>query len=212
MLKSVLFDLDGTLIDSIPFISLSFEHTFRQLGLPWRNGEVLNTIGLPLCDVAEDYAPGNADTFLEVYAEFQKETQDKLLKPFPETKNTLNHLLEKGYQIGVVTSKRRQATKKSLDITELRKYLEVVVSVEDACQPKPNPDCLLAALQQLEVLPDEAVYVGDSIYDILTGKNAGTATIGVTWGIAAKEDLKKQQPDFLVDSWEELRSAIESIT
>ncbi|HBG22114.1 MAG TPA: haloacid dehalogenase [Peptococcaceae bacterium] len=212
MLNAVLFDLDGTLIDSIPLIRLSFEHTFRQLGLPWGNGEVLNTIGLPLRDVAEDYAPGNAETFLAVYAEFQKETQDKLLKPFPETKKTLNHLQEKGYHIGVVTSKRRKATRKSLDITELEKYLEVVVSVEDACKPKPNPDCLLAALQQIEVPPDETVYVGDSIYDILTGKNAGAATIGVTWGIAAKEDLKRQQPDFLVDSWEELRSAIDCLS
>jgi pyrophosphatase PpaX len=188
MLKAVLFDLDGTLIDSIPLIRLSFEHTFHQLGLPWGKGEVLNTIGLPLRDVAEDYAPGNAETFLAVYAEFQKKTQDKLLKPFPETKKTLNHLQEKGYHIGVVTSKRRKATKTSLDITELKKYLEVVISVEDAQKPKPNPDCLLAALKQLDIQPNEAVYIGDSIYDILTGKNAGAATIGVTWGIAAKEE------------------------
>jgi pyrophosphatase PpaX len=212
MLKAVLFDLDGTLIDSIPLIRLSFEHTFHQLGLPWGKGEVLNTIGLPLRDVAEDYAPGNAETFLAVYAEFQKKTQDKLLKPFPETKKTLNHLQEKGYHIGLVTSKRRKATKTSLDITELKKYLEVVISVEDAQKPKPNPDCLLAALKQLDIQPNEAVYIGDSIYDILTGKNAGAATIGVTWGIAAKEDLKKQRPDFLVDSWEELRSAIDCLS
>lgn len=89
-----------------------------------------------------------------------------------------------------MTSKRRKATKTSLDITELKKYLEVVISVEDAQKPKPNPDCLLAALKQLDIQPNEAVYIGDSIYDILTGKNAGAATIGVTWGIAAKEDLK----------------------
>lgn len=212
MLKAILFDLDGTLIDSIPLIRLSFEHTFDRLGLPWGQGEVLNTIGLPLRDVAKHYAPGNAEKFLAIYAEFQKKTQEKLLKPFPEAEKALNHLQEEGYRTGVVTSKRRKATKESLIITGLEKYLEVVVTVEDAGRPKPNPDSLLSALEHLETPSGKAVYIGDSIYDILTGKNARVATIGVTWGIAAKEDLKKQQPDFLVDSWEELHSAIKCLS
>ncbi|MDD2360350.1 MAG: HAD-IA family hydrolase [Syntrophaceticus schinkii] len=208
MLKAILFDLDGTLIDSIPLIRLSFEHTFKHLGLPWGQGEVLNTIGLPLRDVAKHYAPENYEEFLAVYAEFQVKTQEKLLKPFPEAKRTLNHIQEKGYRTGVVTSKRRKATRESLSLTGLDKYLEVVVAVEDAGRPKPNPDSILKALEQLDIPPAKGVYIGDSIYDIITGKNAGVATIGVTWGIAAKDDLKKQQPDFLVDSWKELRSAI----
>lgn len=211
-MKAIVFDLDGTLIDSIPLISLSFEHTFDRLGIPWGQGEVLNTIGLPLRDVAKHYAPDNAEEFLSIYAEFQVKTQEKLLKPFPEAKKTLSRMQEKGYRTGIVTSKRRKATRESLSITGLDKYLEVVVAVEDAGRPKPNPDSLLSALEQLDTPPAKSVYIGDSIYDIITGKNAGAATIGVTWGIAVKDDLKKQQPDFLVDSWEELRSAIKHLS
>ncbi|MGB4504338.1 MAG: HAD-IA family hydrolase [Syntrophaceticus sp.] len=211
-MEAIIFDLDGTLIDSIPLIRLSFEHTFNQLGLPWGKGEVLNTIGLPLRDVAKHYAPDHVEEFLAVYAEYQVKTQKKLLKPFPQAKKTLSHIQKKGYRTGVVTSKRRKATSESLSITGLEKYLEVVVTVEDASKPKPNPDSLLSALEQLNAHPSQAVYIGDSIYDIITGKNAGAATIGVTWGIAAKNDLKKQQPDFLVDSWEELRSAINDLS
>ncbi len=208
MLKAILFDLDGTLIDSIPLIRMSFEHTFDCLGLPWGEGEVLNTIGLPLRDAAKQYAPGEEEEFLKVYAEYQKRTQEKLLKPFPEAKRALAHFHDQGYFTGVVTSKRRKAARESLSITGLEKHLEAVVTVEDAARPKPNPDGIVWALEQLKATPSEAVYIGDSIYDILTGKNAGTSTIGVTWGIAARDDLKKQQPDFLVDSWQELLSAI----
>lgn len=211
-LTTVLFDLDGTLLDSIPLIRLSFEHVFAQLEIPWGQGEVLSTIGLPLRDVAQHYAPGRAEEFLSVYAEFQKKEQKKLLRAFPDAPETLNYLRQEGYRTGVVTSKRRIATKEGLSLTGLKKYLDVVVTVEDACKPKPEPDSILSALEYLAVPPTQAVYIGDSIYDILTGKNARVSTIGVTWGIAAKEDLKKQQPDFLVDSWKEMLAAISSLS
>ncbi|HHY40941.1 MAG TPA: HAD-IA family hydrolase [Syntrophaceticus sp.] len=211
MLKTVLFDLDGTLIDSIPLIKASFIHTFNQLGIPWGNGEVLGTIGLPLRDVAKHYAPGNEERFLDVYAKYQQDVQQEMLHPFPGAIDSLIHIRKKGYLTGVVTSKRRKPTRESLNITGLNDFLDVVVTVEDANQPKPHPDGLLNALKQLSVPPAEAVYIGDSIYDIMTGKNAGTSTIGVTWGIAAKKDLANQHPDFLVDSWEELITAIDKL-
>jgi len=211
LLKTVLFDLDGTLIDSIPLIKASFIHTFNQLGIPWGNGEVLGTIGLPLRDVAKHYAPGNEERFLDVYAKYQQDVQQEMLHPFPGAIDSLIHIRKKGYLTGVVTSKRRKPTRESLNITGLNDFLDVVVTVEDANQPKPHPDGLLNALKQLSVPPAEAVYIGDSIYDIMTGKNAGTSTIGVTWGIAAKKDLANQHPDFLVDSWEELITAIDKL-
>jgi len=211
LLKTVLFDLDGTLIDSIPLIRASFVHTFKQLGIPWGKGEVLGTIGLPLRDVAKHYAPGNEELFLEVYANYQRQVQEEMLHPFPGAIDSLVQIRKKGYLIGVVTSKRRKPTRESLEITGLTDFMDVVVTVEDIKQPKPHPDGILSALKQLSVPPAEAVYIGDSIYDIMTGKNAGTATIGVTWGIAAKKDLANQHPDFLVDTWDELITALEKI-
>ncbi len=211
MLQAVLFDLDGTLINSIPLIRLSFEYTFKKLGIPWGKGEVLGTIGLPLRDVAKHYAQEEAEHFLEVYANFQREVQEKMLQAFPDTIESLTILRKQGYLTGLVTSKRRKATRDSLQITGLNDYIDVVVTVEDANHPKPHPDGVLSALKELSVHPSKAVYIGDSIYDIMTGKNAGTATIGVTWGIAAKKDLEKQQPDFLVESWKELLRAVNSL-
>jgi pyrophosphatase PpaX len=210
-LKTAFFDLDGTLIDSIPLIRLSFEYTFDKLGIPWGKGEVLKTIGLPLRDVAAYYAGERAEDFLNIYAQFQQENQEKLLKAYPGAKDTLIYLKKRGYHTGVVTSKRRNPTKTSLSLTELDSYLDVVVTVEDIERPKPDPDGINTALKILATSPAKTVYSGDSIYDIQTGKNAGVATIAVTWGIATEKELKSTQPDFLVKSWEELIQAIEAL-
>lgn len=203
-LTTVLFDLDGTLIDSIPLIKLTFQHVFEELGIPWGNGEVLKTIGLPLRDVAASYAGERAAEFLEIYAEFQRKNQKRLLKPYPGAEETLSNLQKMGCRIGVVTSKRRGPTRDGLSLTGLERYPEVVVTVEDIRRPKPDPDGILVALELLQALPEEAVYIGDSVYDILTGKNAGVTTVAVAWGIASEEELKEKKPDFFVRSWDEL--------
>lgn len=208
-LQTALFDLDGTLIDSIPLIRLSFEYTFDKLGIPWGKGEVLKTIGLPLRDVAAYYAGERAEDFLDIYAKFQQKNQEKLLKPYPGAKDSLIYLKNKGYRTGVFTSKRRNATKVGLSLTGIDSYLDVVVTVEDIERPKPDPDGINMALGLLKTSPAKAVYTGDSIYDIQTGKNAGVPTIAVTWGIATENELKKTQPDFLVKTWAQLLQAIE---
>lgn len=208
-LKTALFDLDGTLIDSIPLIRLSFEYTFDKLGIPWGKGEVLKTIGLPLRDVAAYYAGERAEDFLDIYVKFQQENQEKLLKAYPKAQDTLIYLQNKGYHTGVFTSKRRKATKVSLSLTGLDSYLDTVITVEDIKRPKPDPDGINMALEILKTSPTKAVYIGDSIYDIQTGKNAGVATIAVTWGIATENELQNTQPDFLVKTWDQLLQAIE---
>lgn len=210
-LKTALFDLDGTLIDSIPLISLSFEYTFDKLGIPWGKGEVLKTIGLPLRNVAAYYAGERAKDFLDIYAKFQQENQEKLLKAYPRAQDTLIYLQNKGYRTGVFTSKRRNATKVSLSLTGLDSYLEAVITVEDIERPKPDPDGINLALKILKTSPAKSVYIGDSIYDIQTGKNAGVATIAVTWGIATENELENTEPDFLVKSWDQLLQAIEAL-
>jgi pyrophosphatase PpaX len=204
-LKTLLFDLDGTLINSLPLIRRSFEYTFRLMGIPWGDGAVLKTVGLPLADVAEDYAPGRAREFLKHYGDYQLQHQDELLHAYPGTADTLYALQQAGYPLGVVTSKRRPSALTGLRLTGLLPYFASIVTVEDtAGKPKPNPEPVLKALEIFGIGPEEAVFIGDSWYDIMTGKNAGVTTIGVTWGMATREELNQRLPDFLVDDWSEL--------
>lgn len=202
--KAAIFDLDGTLLDSLLLIRLSFEKVFRDLGIPWGKGEVLKTIGLPLREVAKEYAPGRSEEFLTVYADFQKQHQEELLRAYPGACETLETLKDQGYLLALATSKRRQATTAGLSLTGLDKFLDVIVTVDDVAKPKPHPDSVLRTLELLKTGPAAAVYIGDTGYDILTGKSAGVTTIGVTWGMSTREELDSHLPDFIVDNWKSL--------
>lgn len=207
--KSVIFDLDGTIVDSLPLIRVTFRKVFDAFGIPWGNGEVLKTVGLPLREVATTYAPGRVEEFLATYVKIQNQYQDKLLKAYPGAAKTLETLQKGGFRLALGTSKRRPSTMAALRLTDLEKYFDAIVTVDDVARSKPNPDTLLNALELLKLEPADAVYVGDSWYDIMTGENASVPTIGVTWGMATREELEAYHPDFIVDTWEELLSLLD---
>lgn len=210
--RAVLFDLDGTLINSIPLIRLTFENVFEDMKIPWAGGEVLNTIGLPLVKVALHYAPGRAQEFLRRYSEFQKTRHDKLIKLFPGTLEMLGMVKAMGCLTGVVTSKRRAPALEGMAITGIDKFIEVAVTVEDVVNPKPSPEPVFKALELVGARPGEAYYVGDSWYDVQAGKQSGVTTLAVTWGMATREQLTEYQPDGIVDSWEELMEKMNGCT
>jgi pyrophosphatase PpaX len=210
-LRAVLFDLDGTLLNSIPLIRRSFEQVFADFGIPWGDGEVMKTVGLPLRQAAEIYAPGREEQFLEAYTEFYRDHQEEMLELFPGTVEGLEFLSGAGYLLGLVTSKRREPVVAGLSLTGLDRYLSHVVTLDDTSRPKPYPDCLLRCLELLAVEPGQAVYVGDSWYDVQTGKNAGVATAGVTWGIASREEMHPYRPDLIADDWRQLLDALDSL-
>lgn len=210
-LRAVLFDLDGTLLNSIPLIRHCFEKVFADFGIPWGDGEVMKTVGLPLRQAAEIYAPGQEEQFLKEYTEFYHDHQAEMLELFPGTSETLDALCSAGYQLGLVTSKRREPAVAGMSMTGLDRYISQVVALEDTSRPKPYPDCLLRGLELLAVKPGQAVYVGDSWYDVLTGKNAGVSTAGVTWGIASREEMSPYQPDLIADDWMQLLDALGSM-
>jgi pyrophosphatase PpaX len=210
-LRAVLFDLDGTLLDSIPLIRRTFEKVFADFGIPWGEGEVMKTVGLPLRQAAEIYAPDQEEQFLKAYTEFYHDHQAEMLELFPGTIETLDVLRRAGLRLGLVTSKRREPAVAGMSMTGLDRYISHVVALEDTGRPKPYPDCLLRGLELLAVKPGQSVYVGDSCYDVLTGKNAGVATTGVTWGIASQEEMCSCQPDFIAGNWSQLLDALDKI-
>lgn len=203
-LKAVLFDLDGTLLDSIPLIRQTFLRTFAELGLTWGEGEVMRTVGLPLRQVAERYAPGREVEFLRLYSEHNQEKRTETLKLFPGALETVEFLWRSGYRQALVTSKRRVSALAGTTLTGLDRYLETVVTCDDVVRSKPHPDCLFKALEMMAIGQEEAVYVGDSWHDIQTGKNAGVATAGVSWGMASHQELTDCNPDFIAADWAEL--------
>ena len=207
-IRAMLFDLDGTLLNSIPLIRRSFENVFADFGIPWVEGGVMKTVGLPLRQAAEIHAPGQEERFLKAYTEFYRDHQQEMLDLFPGALETLESLDSSGYRLGLVTSKRREPTLANMSMTGLDRYIGHVVALEDTSRPKPYPDCLLRCLDLLAAEPGQACYAGDSWYDVMAGKSAGVATVGVTWGIASREELWPYRPDFIVDNWGQLLAAV----
>ena len=200
----ILFDLDGTLINSLPLIKKTFQKVFTEMNIPWNNGEVLKTIGLPLRQICQEFAGDRKDDCFNLYQIYQREEHAVLTTIYPGTLETLKVLQAKGYTLGLVTSKRRTLVDEELIFTGLSDFFTISVTVNDTAKPKPEPDPVWKALELLKAQPNQAVFIGDSWYDLLAGKRAGVMTAGVTWGMAKKEELAEYKPDLIFDSWDEI--------
>jgi len=202
----VLFDLDGTLADSLPFIKKTYQRVFDLLGLPWADGEVMRWIGRPIKDIAGYFAAGKEKEFLDLYKYYYDLEHDRNVRLFPGTLEILDFLRQRGLRLGVVTSKGREGARRTVELTGLNHYLGVLVTAQDVDRHKPFPDPILKALALLNASPQTAVYVGDSCFDLQAGRQAGTVTLGVTWGVATREELLACEPDDLLESWADLKA------
>jgi len=203
MSKYILFDLDGTLIDSLPIIRQTFEHVFREMNLPWDAEQIMETVGLPLIEVCRRFGGERQQEMFDRYLR-QQETLHDLLRGFPGAVECLAELKAKGLSLGVVTAKRRQLALQGLRLTGMAEFFSIVVAMEDTSKHKPDPEPVFKAMEGLGADPALTVFIGDSPFDIAAGKNAGVKTIGVTWGMATKERLLAHQPGFLADNWDQL--------
>jgi pyrophosphatase PpaX len=118
----------------------------------------------------------------------------------------LESLKSQGIRLGIVTSKGKPGTTRTAAYTGLDRYMDVVVTAHDVARHKPDPEPLLAALKTLDIRTRQSIFIGDTSYDILTGKNAGCLTLGVTWGLDSRTELEKLSPEGLLESWKELNS------
>lgn len=202
--KCILFDLDGTLLDSLPLIRQSFEHVFTEMDIPWGSGEIMQTVGLPLVEICRLYGKDRQQEMFERYLSYQDSIHDHTIKIFPGATKCLEYLKKQNLPLGLVTSKRRRMTYRGLEITGLNKFFDVTITMEDTLHHKPAAEPVLMAIEAIKATPATTVYVGDSHFDIQAGNNAGVTTVGVTWGMACRDDLASHNPDHVVENWDHL--------
>ncbi|KJS12555.1 MAG: hypothetical protein VR67_08610 [Peptococcaceae bacterium BRH_c8a] len=207
----VLFDLDGTLLDTLPLIETSFRHAFEQLKIPWANGAVMKTIGIPLRDACKQFGGDRWQELFDCYVSYQLTIHDAHVKVFPGTMEALADISPLVRGMAIVTSKRRPVAQRGLSVTGLGRYMQHLVALEDVEKPKPNPEPVLCGLEKFNASPEQAIFIGDSCFDIMSGRQAGVVTVAVSWGMAGPEDLRDSKPDFLVDNWPDLVALIKSI-
>lgn len=206
MIKALLFDLDGTLIDTNTLILDSFKHAFKKhLNIIPPESEIVKLFGEPLERSLAKYVHSKSERMelITSYRNYNDTNHDSVAKPFDGVKDALIEL-RKEFKIAVVTSKRSIMAHRGLELFQIKEYFDAIITPEDTKEHKPNPDPALCACKALGVNPEEAIMVGDSHNDILCGKNAGTKTCLVTYTALDLEELKLLKPDFIVDNIIEL--------
>ena len=195
--RIVLFDLDGTLIDSIDLIVDSYLHVFTTHRLPpLTRAQIVEGIGTPLWTVFGEFTSDRAtiDAWIATYRAYNLAHHDTRVVAFPGVVDMVRAIASAGRRLGLVTSKNHAGALRGLELIGLRSAFEVVVGADDVTHPKPHPEPVLRALELLGGVPGEAVYIGDSHHDLACGNAAGAATIGVTWGPLPRERLLAERP------------------
>jgi pyrophosphatase PpaX len=205
--RAVLFDLDGTLVDSVELIVKAAQFAFASRPGPRPDrAQIMAGIGRPLVEQFRDYAEDEeaVAAYVQAYREYQLTHHDTLTAAYPGVNDVVAHLRANGKSLGVVTSKIEPLAHRALQFIGLQDCFAVVVGIESTARHKPNPEPLLYALERLAATPDEAVYVGDSPFDVQAARHAGMTSIAVTWGAFTEATLRTHEPHFVVRSPSEL--------
>lgn len=200
----LIFDLDGTLSDSVPMILKSSESTHAKMGIPWDAAAVACFIGRPLYETGVYFAPDRVDEYIETFREFNMVYLPKMIKPFPGVVSLLAKLQDSGMELAIVTSRLQWGADWSAEILGIQSYFTAIMGVEASDKHKPDPEPALLALDKLGVAPAEAAFIGDAAVDIACGKAAGMTTIGVSWGVGGTALQEDAKPDYFVNSVNEL--------
>ncbi|MGJ7920223.1 pyrophosphatase PpaX [Neobacillus sp. LXY-4] len=204
-INTVLFDLDGTLIDTNELIISSFLHTL-EIFHPgeYKRNDVLPFIGPTLVETFSKINEAKCDEMVKTYREFNISNHDLLVQEYEGVYETLSVLKENDYKVGIVTTKMLNVTMMGLKLTKMDHFFDTIVALDHVNHPKPHPEPIFKALEQLDSRPENAMMVGDNYHDVLAGKNAGTKTAGVAWAVKGRESLEVHHPDYMLDNMRDL--------
>lgn len=207
-INTILFDYDGTIMNTNDVVIASWQHTFRTVEGGERPVEtIIKTFGEPLFITMGKALPHIAvDEGVEIYRSFLREHYTDMIYPFPGMTDLIKKLKEMDYKIGLVTSRVGETTVSGLSQFGMLEHMDCLVTCEDTDKHKPDPEPVNIALRKLSSSPGETIMLGDSMFDILCARNAGIRSVLVGWqmAVSAEEIEGPQGPDFLIDRPEDL--------
>ena len=202
-LQTALFDLDGTLIDSIRLILDSYHHTLTHHNLPARTDEEwLRGVGTPLHVQFSDWrtSPEILEAMIATYREYNLKHHDRMVTVYPGVLDAIREIKAAGIQTGLVTSKNRHGALRGLTLVGLHALMDVLVCADEVTNPKPHPEPVEKAVELLGADPATTVYVGDSIHDMHSGRAAGVKTAAALWGPFGRAHLERASPDYWLET------------
>jgi pyrophosphatase PpaX len=213
MIKAVVFDIDGTLIDTSEFIYQAYEHTIKFHDYPARTREDIATqIGKKIEDCYAFLTPGaDYETLIKTHTEFQA-ANIALIQVFSNVAQIIEQLKASGLKVGLWTGRRHHIVESLINCGLEPSAFDCIVDATMTIKGKPDPEGLLITLKKLKVTPDMAIMVGDAGLDIAAGKKGKVAaTIGLTHGFGTREELEQEQADFILDSLDDIQTVISKL-
>ncbi|MBR0598002.1 HAD-IA family hydrolase [Sinanaerobacter chloroacetimidivorans] len=212
-LNTVLFDFDGTVMDTNNVIIQSWQHTFQTVeGKERTQEEIVKTFGEPLFITMERVLPQiPVEEGVSIYRGYHYDHFSELISIFPGMLELLQELKTRNFKVGLVTSRLKQTTEIGLKKYDMEQYFDTIVTCEDCEKHKPDPEPVLIALERLGSKPEETVMLGDSMFDILCARSAGVKAALVGWALAVSEEDKAgaDAPDLIIETAEELLNFLE---
>jgi pyrophosphatase PpaX len=210
---AILFDLDGTLIDSITLLLNSMEAAYQGRTLRPSQSEWTAGIGIPLRTQLARWSASEEDTeqLIARYRDYQSLHLEALTVAYPGVPDVLQWIRSRGHAIALVTSKGLGMTERSLTHVGLADAFDLLVTAESTERHKPLPDPVWLALEKLDVERDNALFVGDSTHDMHAGRAAGVRTAAATWGPFSRLELEPAQPTYWLNTMHDLVPIVESL-
>ena len=216
--KAVIFDLDGTILDTLSDLADAMNITLEKFGFPKRElSHHRKAIGNGIRKYAERCIPEEAlsdallDEFVAVAAQDYKNNSTVKTTPFPGIKDLMDFLSENGISISILSNKRNEIVTALSEHYFSEYSFDCVYGELPGIPKKPDPAAALKIAADCGFDPHEVLFIGDSIYDVITGKNAGMKTLAVTWGNQDRETLESENPDFIADTAEEIINYIKTL-
>ena len=209
MIKTILFDADGTLLDTKELIIETLNRVFAEI-FPdvkiSREEKIKIFFGPPLNRSLSNFVKTEEEleNAISVYRRHNIELHDSYVKAFAGAKDTLRFLKKNGIKTGVVSSKFHAVVKKGLILCGIDEYIDVIIGLDDCDEAKPSAAPILKAIEELKSKPKETLYVGDHVNDIEAGKRAGVSTCAVTYSDFIK-DLLAINPNYVIDELRNLK-------
>lgn len=213
-INTILFDLDGTLINTNEIILESFSFTFKTHfpSLKMSRKKLMTFIGPTLQETFRQYTkdPFKIQEMIDSYRTYYINNEFDSFEIYPGVIPTLKKLCTKGYNLGIVTSKLKEAALPSFNHYNLQKYFSVFVSLDDVNKPKPNREPVDIAISRFDNV-NGTILIGDNIGDILAGKNAGIYSAGVAWSLKGSAHLMTANPDFMLSDMKDIFRVLEIV-
>lgn len=209
MIKALLFDFDGTLLDTNDLIIQTFMHVLEEkFPGKYKPEDCLNFIGPSLRETFTKITPNEVDEMIQKYRDWNLENHDRLCKEYDGVVETLVELKEMGILIVIVSTKARNGIERGMKLLGIEHLVDFFIGIDDVSNVKPDPEPVLLAIEKLGVEKDEVIMIGDNYHDIEAGHNAGIKSAAVAWSIKGENYLQQFNPDYMLKSMKDLISIV----